>query len=276
MADLLVLDGFSPLPQGPTLSLSLASGKSLCILGPAGGGKTRFLRTALGLERIGQGRATSNSPVSHAGDAGWPRRATPLSVARRGAGSKRANLAGEALYATGLWDCQNTSVDQLSRTQRGLAELLSCLSCETGLMVVDGQFDSLDPWSFRKVMEAFRKRLNVGYGLIAVTNRPELAVHFDHLVVMQSSGVRFVGTVEELLRLHGEAVIEVETQNQSGVRALVAPFEISIAETDRGVVLRAAEGQQLAARLLSEGYGDIKMVVLKEPTVESALEELLR
>ncbi|MEQ1934632.1 MAG: hypothetical protein ABL962_12280, partial [Fimbriimonadaceae bacterium] len=67
----------------------------------------------------------------------------------------------------------------------------------------------------------------------------------------------------------------VETQNQSGVRALIAPFEISISETENGVILKAAEGQQLAARLLSEGYGDIKMVILKEPTVESALDELL-
>lgn len=142
-------------------------------------------------------------------------------------------------------------------------------------MVVDGQLDQLDPWSLKKVMEAFQKRLNVGYGLIVVTNRPELAAFFDHLVVMQASGIRFVGTVEELLRQHGEARIEVETQNQSGVRALIAPFEISISETESGAILKAAEGQQLAARLLSEGYGDIKMVILKEPTIESALDELL-
>ncbi|MEQ1934763.1 MAG: ABC transporter ATP-binding protein, partial [Fimbriimonadaceae bacterium] len=194
MPDLLVLDGFSPLPQGPTLSLSLASGKSLCIVGPAGGGKTRFLRTAFGLERIGQGRATTNSPVAYAGQSEWPRRATPLSIVKRVSGPKRASLAGEAVYSTGLWDCQNTSVDDLSSTQRCLAELLSCLSSEPGIMVVDSQFDQLDPWSLKKVMEAFQKRLNVGYGLIVVTNRPELAVYFDHLVVMQASGIRFVGT----------------------------------------------------------------------------------
>ncbi len=247
----------------------------MCLLGPAGGGKTRFLRTALGLERIGQGRATTNCPISYAGDSDWPRRATPLSIVRKVSGSKRASLVGEALYATGLWDSQTSSVEALSATQKLLAELLPCLSSEPGIMVVDGQFDSLDPWSFRKVMVAFRQRLNVGYGLIVTTNRPELAVQFDHLVVMQSSGVRFVGTVEELLRNHGESEIEIETQNQSGVRALIAPFEISIMETEKGVILRAAEGQQLAARLLSEGYGEIKMVILREPTVESALNELL-
>jgi hypothetical protein len=56
-----------------------------------------------------------------------------------------------------------------------------------------------------------------------------------------------------------------------GVRALVAPFEVSVRDTDDGVVMQASEGQQLAAKLLLEGYGDVKLVVLRSPTLEEAL-----
>ena len=57
MSELVALDGFSLLPQGPTLSLALAPGQSLAVVGPAASGKSRFIRCVQGRERPGQGRA---------------------------------------------------------------------------------------------------------------------------------------------------------------------------------------------------------------------------
>lgn len=126
------------------------------------------------------------------------------------------------------------------------------------------------------MVHGLHKRLIHGSALLVATNRPELAPHFDHLVVLNKSQIRFVGTLEEMMREHGECEIEVETQNQPGVRALVDSFEISIRKTDSGLVMRAAEGQQIAAKLLTEGYGDVKMVIVREPSIQDVVNEVVK
>lgn len=276
MIDFLVLDGFSPAPQGPTLSMTLRAGQSLCLMGPAGGGKTRFLRSALGAERPSQGRTQTSGNVVPAGSSSWARRTTPLAIARKAAHARKTEFVAEALMLTGLWDRREDPVENLSGSQRAACELLSCIASEPCLMAIDGQLDRLDPWTLRSALHGLHKRLTHGSALVLATNRPELAVHFDHLVVLARSQVRFVGTLEELMREHAEASIEVQTKNQPGVRALVDPFEVSIRQTDTGLIIRAAEAQEIAARLLTEGYGDVKMVIVREPSIQDVLNEVVK
>lgn len=276
MSDLLVLDGFSPVPQGPTITSTLHPGQSLCIVGPAGGGKTRFLRAALGSERPAQGRTRVPGAIVNAGGFPWPRRATPLSVARKAAGARKTDMIAEALVLCGLWDQREESIDDLSGAQQAACELLPCLAADPALIVIDGQLERLDPWSLTSILHGIHKRLAGGSALIATSNHPELLTHFDHVVVMSKSMIRFVGTLEELLRNYSESEIEIETQNQPGVRALVDSFEVSIRVTEKGLVMKAAEGRQIAAKLLTEGYGDVKFVVIREPSIQDALNEAVK
>jgi ABC-type multidrug transport system ATPase subunit len=276
VSDFLVLDGFSPAPQGPTLTMTLRSGQSLCLMGPAGGGKTRFIRSALGAERPSQGRTQTPARVMPAGSSTWPRRATPIAIARKAAHSRKTDLVAEALMLCGLWDRREDPVEALSGSQRAACEVLSCIAAEPCLMSIDGQLDRLDPWTLRSALHGLHKRMTHGSALLVATNRPDLASHFDHLVVLAQSQVRFVGTVEELMREHSAAEIVVETKNQPGVRALVDSFEVSIRETADGLVIRTAEAQEIAARLLTEGYGDVRMVVVREPSVQDVLNEVVK
>lgn len=276
MSEFLVLDGFSPVPQGPTITTTLRAGQSLCVVGPAAGGKTRFLRAALGSERPSQGRIQTPGAVVAAGTSGWARRSTPLTVARKAAHARKTEMIAEALVLCGLWDQREESVDDLSGSQRAACELLPCLAADPSLLVVDGQLERLDPWTLTSVLHGLHKRLSGGAALLVTCNRPDLLVHFDHLVVMSKSQVRFVGTLEELMREHSESEIEVETQNQPGVRALVDSFEVSVRVTEKGLVIRAAEGQQIAAKLLTEGYGDVKFVVVREPSIQDALNDAVK
>jgi len=197
-------------------------------------------------------------------------------IARKAAHSRKTEMVAEALMLSGLWDQREETVDTLSGSQRAACEVLPCLAAEPCLMAIDGQLDRMDPWTLQSVLHGLHKRMTHGSALILATNRPDLASHFDYLAVLAKSQVRFVGTLEELMREYAEAEIQVQTENQVGVRALVDSFEISIRQTPEGLVMRAAEGQQIAARLLTEGYGDVKLVVVKEPSIQDVLNEVVK
>lgn len=256
--------------------MNLRPGQSICLMGPAGGGKTRFLRAALGAERPSQGRTQVLGKVVAGGSAQWNRRATPMTIARRAAHSRKTDMIAEALMLSGLWDQREGAVDSLSSSQRAACEILPCLASDPCLMAIDGQLDRMDPWTLQSVLHGLHKRMTHGSALLIATNRTDLAIHFDHLVVMARSQVRFVGTLEALMRQYSESIIEVETKNQPGVRALVDSFEVSVRQTESGMVIRAAEGQQIAARLLTEGYGDVKMVVVRDPSIQDVLNEVVK
>lgn len=274
MSELVVLDGFSLLPQGPTLSLSLAPGQSLAVVGPAASGKSRFIRCLQGRERAGQGRAVVLGDWVEASAEGQSRRTTPQIISRKAAG-RRAGDASHALTMTGLWEQRESNLDTLSESQRSACALLAPLAANEPIIFLDGHLDCVDPWTRRMALEGLRERQTKGACVIAATNRLEMCAEFNLVVVMRSNRVAFAGTLEELYREAEESTVIVETRNQSGVRALVEPFEISVQTSDEGLVLTAREGQAIAAKLLMEGYGDVRSVVLKQPTIEDAVRRVV-
>lgn len=275
MTDRIRLDAFSQLAQGPTLSLALAPGQSLAVVGPAQSGKTRFLRCLLGQERPGQGRAAIGGEVAVPSDAGFSRRATPQALAKRHAPSGQAQSITDALSSTGLWDLRATSVAELSPTQLAACELIPVFASRPDVIVLDGHLERLDPWTREWVLEGLQRELQRGAAVVAATNDLNLLSEFDAILIMVANRVAFAGTLDELLREADDSEIVVETTNQEGVRALVAPFEISIQSTPEGLLMRAQEGQAIAAKLLMEGYGDVRLVTLRPPTLSDAVRAIV-
>ena len=269
MSELLSFDSFSLLPQGSTLSLALSVGQSLCILGPNASGKSRLVQAILGNERARQGTLqTTSSTVC----AEVPRRATPQSIAKKHASS---TLAAELLTLLRLSNVRQIPVAELSPGQQAAAALIAVLSGSGDLMVVDGALDQLDGWALRTVLARLNHLVSKGRGLVVATNRTDFLHNFDLAIVMVDSQVRFAGPPSEMLRNATPSEIVVSTINQPGVKALVAPFRVSLEDTDDGMLLRAEEGQKVAASLLMEGYGDISFLVLKQRTLPEALLEVI-
>lgn len=270
-----MLDGFGLLPQGPTLSYALAPGQSLCLVGPGGSGKSRFIRTLQGRERCGQGRVDLLDRWIEANKDGFSRRATPTTVSRKFSGQK-AGDASHAISALGLWEERATQIDDLSPTQQTACEMLGLLAGTDPIVFIDGHLEQLDPWARDSALAALREKLHRGGAAVVATNRLELCSEFDVVVVMKESRVAFAGTTEELLREGEETELVVESRSQPGVRALVEPFSISVRQTPEGLVMRAREGQAIAAKLLVEGYGDVKTVVTRPPTIVDAVTKIVK
>ncbi len=276
MSEILGLDHVSIVDSGPTLSMGIERGQWVGLFGPAASGKSRMLRAISGEEGPTRGTIEIRGGIAIAAPVTAPRRARPLGLARRGRGPHLASIATEALIATRLWEHRNQAVAQLSPGQVAACELLGPLTSGAEILVFDGHLDRLDPWCLQGVIGYLRKLQSQGVTLIAATNRASLSAEFDAILVLVERSVKYAGPPADLIRNALPHVFTVAAEDQPGVKALVSPFSVSFRSEGKGLRLEAEEGQELAARLLLEGYGNVRCVVHRPPTLEEALLALVR
>jgi len=276
MSELVAIDHVSITAEGPTLSLGIDPGQWVGIYGPASSGKSVLLRQIEGAERPAQGTITRHAEPAVPYSNSDIKRSRPRVLARYGKGQNSSALATELLLATRLWDDRNKLTSELSSSQVAAAKLLGALASDSKLILLDGHLDSLDPWTLRSVIDYLRRLRSRGVALVAVTNRLELGTEFDALVVMSKGNIRFAGSPAELIRKTESHEFTVSAKDHTGVRALVSPFSVSVQQVGEDLCIRAAEGQEIAARLLLEGYGNVQHLLYRAPTVPEALLNLIR
>jgi ABC-type multidrug transport system ATPase subunit len=275
MSELLRLEDFALRSDGSTLTMSVSSGSIIGLYGNAGGGKSEFLNVIADEIKPARGSVHLRCQAAKA-EALRIRRLKPIQLARTGKSAAATSLATEALLATHLWEVRSKPVSTLSVSQQAASELLTMLTSEAQLMLIDMQLDALDPWTLKSVLAHIRKLRSHGVSAIIATNRLDLLKHLDHIVVFENRAVRFAGNGEDLLRLRGSHQFTVTANDQPGALALVSPFAISVEERQNELRFHATEGQEIAARLLLEGYGNVTLVVNRPPSLEEALLSLLR
>jgi ABC-type multidrug transport system ATPase subunit len=170
-----------------------------------------------------------------------------------------------------LGEARYKQIGDLSPGQFAAYELMGPLISDANLILIDGQLDQLDPWTLRDALTIIRNMQGKGVAFVVGTNRPDLVGQFDAAIVLKDKQVRFAGSIEDLKRLGPPHSIQVTTARQEGVKALVAPFQVNVTQTETGLKFETPEGQQLAARLLLEGYGDVQYVIYRPSTLEEAL-----
>lgn len=274
MSSLLSLHDFRFQPKGPAVSCTMLPGQILAVAGPAGSGKTRFLRSICGLERGYKGGVRLGGNVVLAGHPASSKRATPESLARKFAARGGASQAAEALAATNLWDYRREAFGSLSPGQQAACELLGPLASRAQILCIDGQLERLDPWTRASVLEHVERRLVEGAVLIVVTSLTAILPKSDYLVVWRQGNPAYSGTYSQLERQRGKSRVEIETLNDPAARALVDSFGIKATAEDGSLSFQAMQGQELAAHLLLEGYGDVKLLIDRPPTPEELLNSL--
>ncbi len=260
--------------RGLAMTLSLAAGQRLAVVGPGASGKSRLLRAIAGQDRLGEGTVQAEGEVFFLEPGTLAPRSKPQAIAKRPQDNS-ASLSTELLVATRLWDVRTHSISDLSPSQEAAAETLALLSSSADVRLWDGQLDDLDPWTFDSVWGHLEKGSSAGVCDVIATHRPEIVELCDAVIVLSALEVRFAGRVEELLTRVSETEMIVRTEHQGAVRALVSPFQVSVRQHPEGLLIRAAEGQALAARLLAEGYGDVECIVMKPASVGAALRTLI-
>lgn len=273
MPEVLSLDNVGLQSKGNTLSLTVEQGQSICIVGPAASGKSRLAAILAKTERPARGTIHAPSKIELVTNEELPRRSKPLGLARRS--TRSATRVAEVLTALSLWELRQRPLSHLSDAQRQACSLIEALSGTAPLIILDGSLDGLDPWTLPGTLALLSERVSRGTVLVVTTNRPELVDRFDAVIVLNNQDVAFAGSVSELLRRGIGRELRITSTSVSGVRALIAPFQVNVRETKTGLEIQAKEGQSIAARLLLEGYGSVDFVYMQPQTVESALSELV-
>jgi ABC-2 type transport system ATP-binding protein len=275
MTEVLSLEHLAIASTGPTLSLSVPAGQLLGIFGQAASGKTHFLQVIAGVEKPSQGSVRIHARIAAASSDGLSRRTKVQALVPRGDLTPKGIRISDLLYLLRLGEVRHRAISDLSPGQYAACELFAPLTSDADLVLIDGQMDQLDPWTLREVLKVMHRMQALGTTFVVATNRSDLLAHFDAVIVLREMQVRFAGSIEDLRRLGPTQTVQVSTERQQGVRALASPFQVSVTKTDDGFCFATPEGQELSAKLLLEGYGDVQFVVTRPSSLEEALLSLL-
>jgi ABC-type multidrug transport system ATPase subunit len=256
-------------------SFKIVAGSTVAVMGEAASGKSLFLRAIAGVSPIPGGKIRVEGTALYTDQVEWNRRTTPQAICRKSGGAKNPTLVAEALTAVGLWDARLTPFCELTRSQQIAARLLTCLMSSDNVILVDGLLDGLSLSRQSSVLDFIARKAHHGQCWIVATHLPSVAQCFSDLLLLKEGSVLYFGKVSDFLSNREPIVIEVQTTNTPSVRTLVDPFAIDIEERPHGLRLRARKGQNLAAKLLVQGYGDVKLVTLRQPTLEDLLKTTL-
>jgi ABC-type polar amino acid transport system ATPase subunit len=191
------------------VSLEVARGEVLCIIGPSGGGKSTFLRTLNGLEPFEAGRiridqielpATRREILEVRREVGmvfqsfnlFPhmtvRRNVALAPVRgRGLSWVEANVRAERLLArVGIFDQIDKYPSQLSGGQQQRVAIARALAMEPKVLLFDEPTSSLDPEMVQEVLEVMRELAHTGITMLVATHEigfaREIADHVGFMV----------------------------------------------------------------------------------------------
>lgn len=261
--------------KGATLALEVPPGSTLAVMGPAASGKSKFLEAISGEKGPERGTISRPSESFVVGEPNWSRRETPSSIARELVGKGSLTRSTEVLTGLHLWDVRQRPCNSLSSSQQIAACLIEPILKAPAMIVIDQFLDFLDSLILENLTTIFQELRRKGSIIVIATNRPDIGERSDLVVVMKADQVVFSGSPESLKRTIVPTQIEVWTEERAGVRAIAEPFDIEVQETPTGLRMSAKEGQVLTAKLLLEGYGDVRYLVQHAPSFTEALLKLI-
>jgi polar amino acid transport system ATP-binding protein len=215
------------------VSLDLARGEVLCIIGPSGSGKSTFLRCINQIERLDGGAIWIDGELTgyrRAGDKLYPltdretakqRLATgmvfqrfnlfqhmtaleniiegPVTVQKRGR-DEAVREAMALLERVGLAEKRNAYPQQLSGGQQQRVAIARALAMKPKLMLFDEPTSALDPELVGEVLAVMRDLAASGMTMIVVTHELGFAREVAHRVVcMDHCAVVEMGPPQEVL-----------------------------------------------------------------------------
>ncbi|TCT41759.1 ABC transporter ATP-binding protein [Martelella mediterranea] len=194
------------------MSLDIARGASVGILGPSGSGKSTLLMVIAGLERLDNGEITIGqtalSPLSEDALAAFrgenigivfqsfhlianmtalENAAIPLELAGRSDAFERAR---EALKSVGLGHRLTHYPGQLSGGEQQRVAIARALAPEPSVLIADEPTGNLDGETGKQIAELLFERQRVsGTTLVLVTHDPALAARCDRQVHVRSGEI---------------------------------------------------------------------------------------
>ena len=202
------------------VSLALAQGEFLGIIGPNGGGKTTLLKLMLGILKPNRGliRILGQAPHDASHRVGYVPQSTdfnrsfPISVldvalmgrltnSRMGRRYSRKDRekVGEILEKVGMWDYRFSPIGKLSGGQRQRVFIARALATDPEILFLDEPTTSVDP-EFETDLYDFLKELNKEVTIVVIT----------HDIGIVSSHMKSIACVNKYFIFHPDGHISQE------------------------------------------------------------------
>ena len=256
------------------VTLALAPGERLALLGHNGAGKTTLLKLALGLTRANSGTVTTlgctpGSPAWTAAKRGIG--FLPESVAFLGSMTGRETIrfygrlkgvsraaCEEALAHVGLSEAAGKRVKTYSKGMRQRLGFAQAILGASRLLVLDEPTGGLDPDSRRAFHETLHDLARQGTAIVLSSHvLTEVEAGTDRIAIMRQGRLAALGTADELKREAGLAVTIRVAVRPGGARLDQAlGGRLSRRINDHAVELRCAAGEKRALIERILGLGD--------------------
>ncbi|WP_439615122.1 ABC transporter ATP-binding protein [Shinella sp.] len=204
--------GYRDREIGHAVSLSLAEGEVLALLGANGAGKTTLFKTMLGLLPVQAGAVTlDGKPLS-----AWSRReralriayvpqahATPFPFTVRDVvlmgraahlrafampGERDRAIADAALESLGITGLADTSCTEISGGERQLALIARALAQQARIIVMDEPTANLDYGNQMRLLAHIRTLAGQGLAIVLSTHNPDHALQVADRVALLKGG----------------------------------------------------------------------------------------
>lgn len=272
------------------LTLKVASGEVLCLLGASGCGKTTTLRLVAGLERVDAGEISINGQVVAAPDRHVPpdkrgvglmfqdfalfphlRVIDNVAFGLRGmAGAEREARASEMLERVGMTRYRLSYPHELSGGEQQRVALARALAPNPKILLMDEPFSSLDPLLRGQVRrDTFALLRRLGTTVLLVTHDPDEAMEVgDRIALMRGGRLAQVGPAAQMF----DQPVDREAASFFGDVNVIHTFvSAETAPTAFGAVPAGALANGTEVEVLVRPHA----IMLRPPEASGALAEVI-
>jgi len=252
------------------MSFEIYRGECVALFGPSGSGKSLLLALIAGEIELESGTLVcadfACTPQLPTGRAALT--TTPAKWMKRHAATwARAVYLLELL---GLGERLDTPISELSSGERAMLQVSGALAQRAGLYLLDDPFDKADFERARRLWMELEDRCRFGAAVLFSTRDPIIARRADRVLMLHRGHMIAFDTPDNLLRDMKATQLEIETLEPQPVLDTLGAVELRIVEQDDGYRLSLSANDALALRLLQEGYGTVRGVYIREPTLADA------
>ncbi len=271
------------------VSLDVATGSFVALLGPNGGGKSTLFRIAATLMRPSAGSVQvfradvvrDASVVRHKLGVVFQSPALDQRLTVRenlvhhgrlyGLGGQTLQSAvDDALGRVGLADRARDLVLRLSGGLKRRAEIAKVLMTRPALLLLDEPTTGLDPGARRDLWHDLAAiRQADGTTILLTTHLLDEAATADRVVILDRGKVIVEGAPEELTRRVGGDVIRLQTPNPASLVPRISErFGVAASVVDDEVRIEHDRAHTFAAEVVDAFPGEIRAVHFGRPTLE--------